>query len=306
MFLSAYIAKEGLLTVLLNELDDPEALVKENLVLSKKPFKKLFFMQNGWIDPIVISIQSIQDGIQKLKNLAPFFAFYPIGNFRRGQLIQEGLRKIKKAPIPFKAPLPKHPMGGFTLLDANTLFAARTTTSIYPHGVIEFEETKIPPSRAYLKLIEAFHLIQKFPQKDEKCLEIGASPGSWTYILAQFGAHIIACDRAPLDEKIARSPHIDFIQGDAFKLTPDKIGPIDWLFSDVICYPEKLYDYLMIWMNAKACKNFICTIKFQGEIDLTIPKKLLEIEKAQVIHLYHNKHELTFIKIDDSESKFDS
>lgn len=299
MFQSAYIAKDGLLSFLLKELDDKQAVVKNLLVLSKKPYRPLFFMQCGWIDPVEIPFTSINDAIKKLKALSPFFAFYSTCCHRRGELILDGLRKIKDVKVPYTSPLPKYPYGGFTLLDENTLFAAKTTTSYYPHGIVPLEEDKTPPSRAYLKLLEALHLTQRFPQTGQKCLEIGASPGSWTYFLAKMGLHVIACDRSELEPIVMQAGSIEFIKGDAFKLTPDKIGPIDWLFSDIICYPEKLYEYVLLWIESKLCPNMICTIKFKGEIDLEIAKKFQSIPNSMVLHLYHNKHELTFIYFAD-------
>lgn len=299
MILSAYIAKEGLLDPLLRELNDPKAVVKENLVLSSKPYTPLLFMQNGWEEPKVLEIKSINDGINQLKSLHPFWAFYPIDFFRRGELILAGVKSPKRKPVLFTSPLPKHPIGGFTLLDSNTILASKKTTSPYAHGEVLLEETKVPPSRAYLKLEEALHLLQKFPKKGDRCLEIGAAPGSWTYILAELGADVIACDRAPLDNKLQSFPNIEFIQGDAFKLTEEKIGKIDWLFSDLICYPEKLYTYLLPWIEKKSCKNFVCTLKFQGEIDFSIIKEFEKIPGGKVVHLYHNKHELTFLKSAD-------
>lgn len=296
MILSAYIAKDGLLEPLLKELNDPQAVIKENLVLSTKPFAPLYFMQNGWEDPKILKINSINDGINQLKALHLFWSFYPIGFFRRGELILSGLKYPKKSPIIFTNPLPKHPIGGFTLLDANTILASKKTTSPYQNGEVILEENKIPPSRAYLKLEESLHLMQKFPKKGERCLEIGAAPGSWTYILSELGADVIACDRAPLDNKLKKFPNIKFIQGDAFKLTEEKIGKIDWLFSDLICYPEKLYSYLIPWIENKSCKNFVCTLKFQGEIDFNIIKEFEKIPGGKIVHLYNNKHELTFLK----------
>lgn len=297
---SAYLAKDGLLDLLLQELGDSEAVVLENLVLSTKPYKKLFFVQNAWMNPQLLTINSIKDGARQLRALAPYWAFYPTKLFRRGELILSELPKRKSAPLKVLDPLPKLPLGSFTLLDENTILASTNCTSLFPNGVIQFEETKFPPSRAYLKLYEILTLIQKCPQKNEVCLEIGAAPGSWTWFLAQHSKKVIACDRAPLDSKITEiNPNIEFIQGDAFKLTLDTVGSIDWLFSDIICYPEKLLDYIKLWMNQKACKNFVCTLKFQGTIDFAIVKEFEKIDGSHVVHLYHNKHELTWFKLSD-------
>jgi hypothetical protein len=63
MILSAYIAKEGLLAPLLKELDDKDVIIKENLVLSTKPFSPLYFMQNGWEEPKILQINSYTSGI---------------------------------------------------------------------------------------------------------------------------------------------------------------------------------------------------------------------------------------------------
>ncbi len=296
MFQSGYIAKEGLMKCLLDELDDPHALIIENLVLSKKPYRPLYFMQNGWENPLIFSIASIQDGIRKLRALGKNWAFYPTRLHRRGLLIQQGLPKVSSSPLVFPSPFPERPLGGWTLLDQNTLIASTKTTSPFPHGEVLFVEDKHPPSRAYLKLYEGLAHANKWPKPGEKCLEIGASPGSWSYVLASMQTHLICCDRAPLDPKVSQLPAVHFIKGDAFSLTPDKIGKIDWLFSDVICFPDKLYTYIQQWIDAKACDNFLCTLKFQGEISLDIVDRFAAIEGSHVIHLYHNKHELTWIK----------
>ena len=42
-------------------------------------------------------------------------------------------------------------------------------------------------------------------------------------------------------------------------------------------------------------KNFVCTIKFQGETDHEAAAAFAAIPGAQVLHLHHNKHELTFM-----------
>ena len=58
---------------------------------------------------------------------------------------------------------------------------------------------------------------------------------------------------------------------------------------------QKLFDWVSLWFESKKCKNFICTIKFQGTPNYSFARKFLEFEGGQVVHLYNNKHELTFI-----------
>jgi 23S rRNA (cytidine2498-2'-O)-methyltransferase len=80
-------------------------------------------------------------------------------------------------------------------------------------------------------------------------------------------------------------------------LDPSAIGPIDWLFSDVICYPARLLGLVERWLAAGTCRRFVCTIKFQGETDHATAARFAAIPGSQLRHLFHNKHELTWIKL---------
>jgi 23S rRNA (cytidine2498-2'-O)-methyltransferase len=147
-------------------------------------------------------------------------------------------------------------------------------------------------------LWEALTKAEKIPQPNETCLEIGASPGSWTWALQQLNATVYASDRAPLDPKIAALPKVHFLQKDAFSLKPSDFPKLDWIFSDVICYPEKLLRWLEQWLPSKI--RFVCTLKFQGTDGYGIVEEFKKIPGSQVSHLYHNKHELVWIKTVDS------
>jgi len=45
------------------------------------------------------------------------------------------------------------------------------------------------------------------------------------------------------------------------------------------------------------CRRFVCTIKFQGATDHDAARRFAAIPGSQLHHLFHNKHELTWIKI---------
>ena len=72
-------------------------------------------------------------------------------------------------------------------------------------------------------------------------------------------------------------------------------GPVDWLFSDIVCYPARLLQLVEKWRASGMAKNFVCTIKFQGETDHNSAGAFAAIAGARVLHLHHNKHELTFV-----------
>lgn len=251
------------------------------------------FAQVTWVNCQTIPIASIGDGIKKLKALGKNWALFSIGNHRRANLIQDGLYKIKNDTIPFLADAPKHPMGGWTLLDANTIICSSHTTSRYPLGKIEFIENKeIPPSRAYLKLWEFFTVHCKPPAQHTKVVDLGSSPGGWSWVLSQLNLDVISVDKAPLDPNIAKAKNITFLQESAFGIDPKTMPEVQWLFSDIICYPERLLDLIKKWMLESSAQHFVCTIKFQGEADFAIIDEFLKIPNSKMVHLYHNKHEV--------------
>ena len=78
---------------------------------------------------------------------------------------------------------------------------------------------------------------------------------------------------------------------------PRRESPVDWLFSDVICYPARLLALVNRWREAKAARNFVCTIKFQGETDHATVAAFAAIPGSRLLHLAHNRHELTWVKL---------
>jgi 23S rRNA (cytidine2498-2'-O)-methyltransferase len=111
------------------------------------------------------------------------------------------------------------------------------------------------------------------------------------------GARVYSIDKAPLDEKVAAMPGVDHHIGSGFGLEPKDTGRVDWLFSDMACYPERLLGTVKRWMEADAAENFVCTLKLQGETDHAIVQAFRDIPGSEVIHLSCNKHELTWINL---------
>jgi 23S rRNA (cytidine2498-2'-O)-methyltransferase len=183
------------------------------------------------------------------------------------------------------------------------MIASARCSSPFPNGGIEFAQDKEgPPSRAYLKLWEALVRLRRWPQAGERCVEAGGSPGGGTWALGRLGARVTAIDRSPLEDRIAALPGVEYIRHDAFTLKPQDIGPIDWLFCDVACYPPRLYEWITAWLESGLCRNFVCTIKMQGvvddgAVDFDTPRRFAAIPGSAVVHLYHNKHQLTWMRM---------
>ena len=133
------------------------------------------------------------------------------------------------------------------------------------------------------------------PQRGTRCVDAGACPGGWTWVLNNLGAEITAIDRSPLADFLMREPQITFIQHDAFTLTPESLGKQDWVCSDVICYPPRLLEWVERWRASGLCSKFICTIKMQGAPDFDTIRRFAEIPHSKIVHLTANKHELTWL-----------
>jgi len=271
----------------------------DRLLICPGEVQKVSWVQNILFDLKLQKIQSINDAAKVLRGIQRNWAHYSFLEHRRAQLIQDALPKLSLKPIDFLSPLPKAPMGGWTLLDRDLVAYSSKCLSPFPMGEIHFMEDKSnPPSRAYLKLWELFTLMEFAPKAGEVCLDLGACPGGWTWVLAQLRAQVLSVDKAELDPRVMSLPNVKFIKESAFGLKPENFRPVDWLFSDIICYPERLLRLVKNWLESGKVKNLVCTIKFQGETDHHTLNEFLKIPGSRVCHLFHNKHELMFFVLD--------
>ena len=294
-FFTVYVALPGYRDLLLKQLSNVKD-VHGDLIVCSEASAEVYWISNIWFKASYTEISSITAASRYLKAIQRNWYGYFYKHFRRGELIQSQLPKISCGPKNFpSASLPRGPLGSYTLVEPNILLAAADCQSAYPNGQLSFvEDRKGPPSRAYLKLWEALTLYGELPKQAETCLELGAAPGGWTYVMAQFGTSITAVDRAPLRNDIATRTNVKPIQADAFTFLPEQVGPVDWLISDVICYPDRLYDFVKRWIEAGTVRHIICTIKFQGTSHYQVISQFAKLPGGWLRHLSYNKHELTF------------
>ena len=291
---TAYLAAEGYTDELTHELGAVDRR-HGRLLIAAGPPRQAAWPANVWLDPQEIKIASISDAAAQLRAMQRNWALYAARLHRRAALIQQQLPKVSAKPLVFGMAPPRAPLGSWTLLDAETIFAAPRCTSAFPNGEVGFvEDHSGPPSRAYLKLWEALTIIGRRPGPGERCLDLGSSPGGWSWALQRIGARVVSVDKAPLAPAVARLPGIDHRLDSAFALDPRTVGPVDWLFSDVVCYPARLLALVERWLAAGTCRNFVCTIKFQGETDHAAARRFAAIPGSQLRHLFHNKHVLTW------------
>lgn len=265
--------------------------------------QRLFVVEDLAIQPLwsqvnapdaeIIEVASISEAARQLKSRGRRWACASQKLHRRSELIQEQVFRVKEKPLAFLSEVPKETWGAWALLSENQLIAAPASDRPFPLGAIHFDESAEPPSRAYLKLWELFTVHGVRPQHGARVLDLGSCPGGWTWVLAQVGCQVLGVDRSPFDEKVARLKGVEWMKKDAFRLQPSDVGAIDWLFSDLICAPERLLELVATW-QAAGVRNFVCTLKFKGTTDFAVIERFRAIPGSRMVHLCANKHELTW------------
>ena len=293
---SAYLAADGFEQPLLQELRRAGVAVEAwhgRLALSPDPPFASAWALEVWTEPQEVAAGSVKAAADALRAMQRNWAAYAAGYHRRMALIAERLPPVKARKLRFPEAAPSSHLGAWTLLAPDRLLLSATKTSPFPGGTCVFEEDRVgPPSRAYLKLWEALTRIGVWPGPGESCLDLGASPGGWTWALAQLGANVAAVDKAPLDPAVAALPEVTTLQESAFALEP---RPVDWLVCDIVAYPARLHALVTRWIAAGAPGRIVCTVKFQGETDFAAQDSFAAIPGSRLMHLAHNKHELTFV-----------
>jgi 23S rRNA (cytidine2498-2'-O)-methyltransferase len=297
---TGYVAPEGYVAELRSELARAGAVIAAEhgrlLLGAGEPYPAAW-AQNVWYDVRELPVPSIKAAARRLRDMQRNWALLPTdGPYRRARLIADQLPHVGFKPLSFPQRPPAAPLGGWTLIAPDRMLAAPATASAFPHGEPAFVEDRAgPPNRAYLKLWEALTVLGRYPEPGATCLDLGAAPGGWSHVLADLGAEVRAVDKAPLDPAVAARPNVTQQRESAFALDPHEAGPVDWLVSDVVCYPARLLDLIRRWLDAGMAHTVIATIKFQGATDVDAIDAFKAIPGGRLMHLHHNKHELTFV-----------
>ena len=299
MILSAYLSAEGFSEPLAEELARRGAGVVAwhgRLALSDAPPVDAAWSLNTWLAPREIAVGSIGQAADALRGIQRNWGSYQVAHFRRAALIAARLPVVRARALVFPQAAPSGHMGAWTLLAPDVMLASATQSSVFVNGEVAFEEDRVgPPSRAYLKLWEACTRLGAWPVAGERCLDLGAAPGGWSWAIARLGAGVVAVDRAPLDAAVRAMAGVVERQESAFGIDPLAEAPVDWVFCDVIAYPARVLEMVLRWVASGRARRIVCTLKFQGATDHDSAEAFAAIAGGRVVHLFHNKHELTFL-----------
>ena len=245
---------------------------------------------NAWADKLIgAAMEQLPEGQPWRLQIVPCYGETRAAGINRRDLIlnslRERLQKRRRAllrtlePMDVETPfredtsvvqlyLLSPDQGILSVAPAPMPYRLRRNLWPFPKGELPVAVDKTAPSRAFAKLVEAEKRLGLLISKGETMVDLGASPGSWSYVGVHRGAMVTSVDRSPLRDDLMRNRRLTFIQGDAFKFVPE--SQVDWLVCDVIAAPERNMGLLIDWVRNQYCRRFIVTIKFKGHAEYAI------------------------------------
>jgi 23S rRNA (cytidine2498-2'-O)-methyltransferase len=177
-------------------------------------------------------------------------------------------------------------------------------------GIPRLKFPKAAPSRSALKLEEALHMFLT-PEKQALMLrqgmsavDLGASPGGWTYQLISRGIRVEAVDNGPMDKALLRSGLVRHVKTDGFSYMPNR--PVDWMVCDIVDQPRRIARLAGLWMARGSCDSTIFNLKLPmkkryEEVGLCLDLIKAEMAKSTdnkiysilIKQLYHDREEVT-------------
>lgn len=178
----------------------------------------------------------------------------------------------------------------------------------FPGGRPRLRLPASAPSRSTLKLEEAFLTLLNDKERGRwlapgmTAVDLGASPGGWTFHLVGRGMLVTAVDNGPMNAALMKSGQVDHVRSDGFVWVPER--PCDWMVCDIVDKPRRTVDMVGRWFQHGHCRASVFNLK------LPMKKRLEEwrlcrqrLEKAlagaagsfdiRAKQLYHDREEIT-------------
>ncbi|MEP7042099.1 MAG: 23S rRNA (cytidine(2498)-2'-O)-methyltransferase RlmM [Dokdonella sp.] len=196
-----------------------------------------------------------------------------------------------------------------TATDAAIVAAADIAhASAWPGGIPRLKFPRAAPSRSTLKLEEALLVLlddgerERWLKPGMRAVDLGASPGGWTWQLVNRSLHVTAVDNGPMDATLLASGLVDHLRADGFRYRPAK--PVDWLVCDMVEQPRRVTELIAQWFAQGHCRHAIFNLKLPmkkryDEVQLcfailrdaaTTAGLRLDLRAKQ---LYHDREEIT-------------
>jgi 23S rRNA (cytidine2498-2'-O)-methyltransferase len=184
--------------------------------------------------------------------------------------------------------------------------AAVGNSSGWPMGIARLRMPASAPSRSTLKLAEALGEFLDEGEREKRlapgatAVDLGASPGGWTWQLVQRGMMVTAVDNGPMDARLLESGQVKHRRDDGFRFRP--ADPVDWMVCDMVESPSRIAKLVAQWIAEGWCRESIFNLK------LPMKKRWEETLRCRELidealggggyflrfkHLYHDREEIT-------------
>lgn len=186
--------------------------------------------------------------------------------------------------------------------------AEADNSALWPMGIPRLKFPREAPSRSTLKLEEAWHTFIPREQWDTRlsedmtCVDLGASPGGWTYQLVRRGMLVTAIDNGPMAESLMDTGLVQHLMVDGFTFKPKQ--PVDWMVCDIVEKPARNAALLDTWIGEGLCREAVVNLKLPMKQRYAEVQRLLQRledsfreRKIKVSiackQLYHDREEVT-------------
>lgn len=174
-------------------------------------------------------------------------------------------------------------------------------------GIPRLRKPREAPSRSTLKLAEAILEMLNEQERAQlrpgrRAVDLGASPGGWTWQLANRGVKVTAVDNGPMDKSLMESGLVEHLRADGFTYRPRH--PVEWLVCDMVEKPARVVDLVARWFERGDCRAAIFNLKLPmkrrfEEVQLSLAvlhQRLSRLEgnwRILARQLYHDREEIT-------------
>lgn len=175
-------------------------------------------------------------------------------------------------------------------------------------GVRRLRMPGAAPSRSTLKLDEAIQSLltpaerERLFQPGMTAVDLGASPGGWTWQMVRRHIHVHAIDNGPMDPGLLDSGLVTHVRADGFAWQPER--PVDWLLCDIVDKPSRVADRMAVWLERGWARHAVFNLKlpmkriwpFVEDLLAKLATRTDDLPghpELRVRQLYHDRNEIT-------------
>jgi len=175
----------------------------------------------------------------------------------------------------------------------------------WPGGIPRLKFPRGAPSRSTLKLEEAFLILldegerERWLKPGMRAVDLGASPGGWTWQLVARSMQVTAVDNGPMDAALLAGGLVDHLRADGFRYQPQR--PVDWMVCDMVEQPRRVAARMAEWLAGGWCRFAVFNLKLPMKKRFDETRLCLDIVRdacagrvdLRARQLYHDREEIT-------------